>query len=213
MNLQMKHGMAGIGIYWCLVEMAYENGGIIPEADCERIAFELRTEYERITSVLRDFELFYLDGENYKSESVDRRLNERKNKSEKAVNSVNKRWENVRNQKINTNVILPNNESNTIKVNKSKVNIIDKPKITVEERRQKFVEAVQRINHGMPKDEERKFIEYWVAMNNGDLKMAFEKEKKFYYSQRLVTWRTNYLKNRPAVPVSTYEDDLKKYGV
>jgi len=120
-NLQMKHGMIGVGVYWCLVEIAYENNGMIPADDCERIAFELRTEYERINSVLNDFELFYKEDGFYRSESIDRRLQEREEKSMLARKSINARWEKAKNQKDNTNVIRTNEERNTIKVNKSKV--------------------------------------------------------------------------------------------
>jgi len=121
-NLQMKHGMAGVGIYWCLIEIAYENNGVIPVSDCERITFELRTKYERIKSVLEDFDLFYTEDGFYHSVSIDRRLLERKEKSESARKSVNKRWEKTKDQDINTNVLRMYDERNTIKENKSIVN-------------------------------------------------------------------------------------------
>ena len=119
-KLQMKHGMTGVGIYWCLIEIAYENNGTIPSDDCERIAFELRTEYERINSVLNDFELFYQIDGFYRSESIDRRLQEREEKSASARRSINARWGKPKDQAVDTNVIRTNDKRNTIKVNKSK---------------------------------------------------------------------------------------------
>jgi uncharacterized protein YdaU (DUF1376 family) len=120
-NLQMKHGMTGVGIYWCLVEIAYENNGMIPSGDCERIAFELRTEYERIKSVLEDFELFYQSNGFYRSESIDRRLQEREEKSASARKSINARWGKPKDQQVDTNVLRTNDKRNTIKEKESKV--------------------------------------------------------------------------------------------
>lgn len=41
MDLQMDMGGQGLGIFWCLVEMLWENGGVIP-ANYKSIAFALR---------------------------------------------------------------------------------------------------------------------------------------------------------------------------
>jgi len=57
-KVMMKQGISGIGIYWCLIEMLYENEGSISINEYERIAFELRTNIESITSVIHDFALF-----------------------------------------------------------------------------------------------------------------------------------------------------------
>ena len=59
-NLSMKHGMQGIGIYWCVVEMLYEEGGYLP-LEYERISFELRTDTKVIQDVIQGFELFNYD--------------------------------------------------------------------------------------------------------------------------------------------------------
>lgn len=89
--LTMKHGMAGIGIYWCLVEMLYEEGGYMPR-EYERITYELRSDTNVIRSVIEDFELFETDDENFWSKSVLARLQERCDKSEKARKSILTRW-------------------------------------------------------------------------------------------------------------------------
>jgi hypothetical protein len=115
-RLLMKHGMQGIGVFWCIIEMLYEEGGYLP-LEYDRITFELRTENGLIESVINDFELFENDGEKFWSESILERLTLRSEKSEKARESINKRWEKYR----NTNVIRTYNESNTIKVKESKV--------------------------------------------------------------------------------------------
>jgi len=141
-NLQMKHGMAGVGIYWCLIEIAYENNGVIPISDCERITFELRTKYERIKSVLEDFDLFYTEDGFYHSVSIDRRLLERKEKSESARKSVNKRWEKTKDQDINTNVLRTYDERNTIKEKNIKEKNIKKKKEISKEKKFDFKKSI-----------------------------------------------------------------------
>jgi hypothetical protein len=91
-NLTMKHGMAGIGTFWCIVEMLYEEGGYLP-LEYERIAFELRIDTNVVRSVIEDFNLFKFDEEAFWSESALERLRLRMEKSAKAKKSVEKRWE------------------------------------------------------------------------------------------------------------------------
>jgi hypothetical protein len=107
-KLLMKQGQEGKGIFWDLIEMLYEQSGYLILKDCETYAFQLRTNYERITDVIQNYELFSYDDTKFWSESVLRRLDERKMKSEKARNSIKKRWE-------NTNVLQTNYDSNTNK--------------------------------------------------------------------------------------------------
>jgi hypothetical protein len=90
--LLMKTGIIGVGVYWCIVEMLYEQGGYITLKDCERIAFELRTQSDLVQSVIES-NLFKNNGELFWSESVIKRLNERKIKSAKARESANIKWE------------------------------------------------------------------------------------------------------------------------
>jgi hypothetical protein len=60
--------------------------------DSESIAFDLRTNEQLVNSVLNDFDLFVIDGKTFGSQSVERRINERNEKSKKAKESANLRW-------------------------------------------------------------------------------------------------------------------------
>lgn len=124
-NLQIKWGMVGIGCYWCIVEMLYENGGMLP-LEYDRISFVLRTEENVIRSVINDFKLFLIKDDLFTSQSVIDRIDARKGKSAKARESINKRWNKAI---IDTNV--PNNETNvpnndTIKESKVKESKVNK---------------------------------------------------------------------------------------
>jgi len=81
----------GYGLYWMIVEMLHENQGSIPK-DYELLAYELRTQCERIKAVCENYDLFYERDGRIFSMSVDRRLQERSEKSVKAKASAIKRW-------------------------------------------------------------------------------------------------------------------------
>jgi len=117
-KVHMKHGLSGIGAFWCIVEMLFEESGYLSIDEYERIAFELRTDNDTIRSVIEDFDLFENDGEKFWSVSALDRLKIRMDKSEKARESVNKRWKKY---ERNTNVKESQSERNTSKVKESKV--------------------------------------------------------------------------------------------
>jgi len=111
-ELIFNYGMSGYGIYWSIIEELYQNTNVL-HLNYERIAFELRADISSIKSIINDFNLFVISGENFSSLSVQKRLDERINKSEKARLSVNKRWS-------DTNVLQTKYDSNTIKERKGK---------------------------------------------------------------------------------------------
>lgn len=123
-KLSMKYPECkGVGIYWCIVEMLYEEKGYLLRSEYERISFELRTTYDTIKDVIESFELFVFDDDKFWSESVISRLKLREIKSIKAKESIGKRWEKY---ERNTNVLETKNECNT---NKEKNNKEKKSKI------------------------------------------------------------------------------------
>jgi len=113
LNLRRVYGMEGLGIYWCLVEIIYEQEGKINLKDIETIAFELRTECDRIASIINDFDLFIFNENYFTSKSVLERLKERENKSNKARESAIKRWGDA-------NALRTHCEGNAIKERKGK---------------------------------------------------------------------------------------------
>jgi len=114
-KLLLKHGMAGYGIFWAIVEDLYNNANALP-TDYESIAFELRTDVLVIQSIVSDFGLFVIDGETFSSSAVQKRIEEREQKSEKAKKSALKRWSK------DANALPPQSDSNAIKGNEIKGN-------------------------------------------------------------------------------------------
>lgn len=127
-KLFMGEGLAGVGLYWCIVEMLYEKGGYIDLDYIPIIAFDLRTTEETLHHVIENYGLFESNDTHFYSNSILARLNLRAEKSEKARKSIEARWQkakanngnNTGENADNTGEIRPYNESNTIKEKKRK---------------------------------------------------------------------------------------------
>ena len=87
-------GLQGLGAYWCIVEMLYEQNGRIELDNIPVIAYDLRVETDLIMRVVKKYGLFDFDKKYFYSESILRRIKIRDEKSEKARLSANARWGN-----------------------------------------------------------------------------------------------------------------------
>lgn len=116
-NLIRRHKMLGYGIYWAIIEDLYQNANALP-LDYDGIAFDLHTDEQIIKSIINDFELFVITGDVFGSQSVEKRLQYRNEKSNKARISAYNRWNK------DANAMRTHSESNArkeMKVNESKV--------------------------------------------------------------------------------------------
>lgn len=111
-RLIQKHGLLGYGIFWALVEDLYNNANALP-TDYDCIAFDMRLQCDIIKSVINDFDLFIVEDNFFRSQSVETRLDERKQKSVKATESAHKRWNNA-------NAMQTQCDSNAIKKRKER---------------------------------------------------------------------------------------------
>lgn len=127
-KLISKHGFIGYGIYWALIEDLYNNTNVL-HLDYDCISYDLRVEKNLVESIINDFDLFQIDGDFFSSLSVERRLEQRNERSLKARESVLKRWNK---NKPDTNVLPLNNECNTIKEKKGKENKENNISLTLE---------------------------------------------------------------------------------
>lgn len=104
-KIMMKHWLVGIGAYWCIVEMLYEEWWYI-EKDYDLLSYELRCDLLLIKSIVEDYWLFKYSDESIYSESVIGRLAKRAEKSEKAKKNIMERWGKNENRKIADNTIF-----------------------------------------------------------------------------------------------------------
>lgn len=118
-RLLAKHGLVGYGIYWAIIEDLYNNANALP-TDYDVIAFDLRVDEITIKSIINDFDLFQISGEYFGSFSVERRLNQRQDKSLKAKESALLRWRKANNKpsEKDANALPSQSECNAIKERK-----------------------------------------------------------------------------------------------
>ena len=102
-DVLIELGVEGIGIYWCIIEQLYEQGGTLPLRYCKSIAFALHVDYKTIERLVNNYGLFANDGENMWSDSVLKRLDKRKDISDKRKQAAIARWrQNLDNQRQTT---------------------------------------------------------------------------------------------------------------
>lgn len=98
LNLRMKHGVEGYGVYFMLLERMRESEDYMSVKDYNALAFDFRVSSEVVKSVVEEFDLFLLtdDKKKFYSESfLDRmQLKDEKDqeRSEKAKKAANARW-------------------------------------------------------------------------------------------------------------------------
>lgn len=110
-RLLSKHGYLGYGLFWAIIEDLYNNANAL-QLDCDSISFDLRTTPEIIKSIICDFDLFIIEGNQFGSLSIQKRIDERNSKSIKARESAEKRWGK---KKEDANALPSQSEPNAIK--------------------------------------------------------------------------------------------------
>ena len=97
LKLRVKHGMRGYGIFWAIIEMLRDQSDYMLTADYDSIAFSLADDSAIVASVICDFGLFEFSGDSFYSQSLNKRMAIKEEKSFKAKKAANKRWEKERN--------------------------------------------------------------------------------------------------------------------
>ena len=120
-NVLMEHGCEGLGVFWCVVEQIYEQGGSLPLSNCKSIAFALHVECSVVESVVNDYALFENDGENFWSVSINNRLNKRAEIAQKRKNAAFNRWNKPQNDAIAQSGDANAKHCNAIKEKKRKI--------------------------------------------------------------------------------------------
>lgn len=117
-KLRFKHGWEGYGIYWGLIERLRESPTYKLKTDYELIAFDMRTQCERIKSVIEDFDLFILEDEDFYSRSLMIRMDMKSAKSASARKSAQARWNKVKEK--DANALQTDSDGNASKVKEKK---------------------------------------------------------------------------------------------
>jgi len=137
-RLRMRHGAAGYGVYFMILERLREESEYVSVKDYNMIAFDLRVDASLVKSVVEDFGLFAFteDGECFYSESFNRRMSVKddvtRKRSEAGKHGMGKRWNRSATQETSITKLpetdnkaitkLPETDNNKSKVKESKEN-------------------------------------------------------------------------------------------
>ena len=81
-EIRMTLGCEGLGIYWCIVEMLYEQGGFLPLSAVSGIAYDLHEDIGKIRKVIEDYGLFEVSEDRFCSITALERIEKKKAVSE-----------------------------------------------------------------------------------------------------------------------------------
>lgn len=81
-DLRIKHGIAGYGVYWAILEQLHQSGGKM-EKDIKRLAFALQLNSKLVASVLQEFGLFEFEDNLFYSKRMLEHFEKRKTISKK----------------------------------------------------------------------------------------------------------------------------------
>lgn len=179
-KLRSKLGYEGYGVFWAVLELLFTEENKLCIDDYDSLAFGLQCNSDVLKQVIEDFDLFVVEDGCFYSRRLNNHIEEINNKSKKAKENINKRWN-------NTNVIRPNNQRNTsISISKSKE---DKIK-SIENRILDFKKSIQSIE-GISDEDKENFFLYWTEKNKSGSKFRAEMERTFSIPLRLKRWSSN----------------------
>ena len=107
-------GWESYGLYWAIIEKLAQETTHKIQTNYDRIAFVLRSTPELIKCVIEKFDLFVLENGFFFSQRLINHFKSREEKSQKARDSIAKRWGS------NTTVLRDEYDCNTIKERKGK---------------------------------------------------------------------------------------------
>jgi len=203
LRLKVNLKMCGVGIYWSLIEMLYEESGELFLSDIDVIADELRTDPDKVLSVVKDFELFKNDGEKFWSESVLSRLEKRQEKSKNASLNAKKRWEDA-------NAMRSHSKRNAIKESKVKESKGQDSKEELEKNPDDKIISLPQILEAEKKEKEKSCAQkekcLLILAQSG-----INPLNPLYESTWLILWDQPHFKGKPAAVMEMLARNLRDY--
>ena len=177
-HLRSVGGFEFYGLYFALLELLFGEENKICKSQYNILAFGLQCETEKLKSVIEDFDLFVIEDNCFYSKRLNNQIKQINNKSIKAKESINKRWNKEKN-------IRTYNDSNTsISKSNSKVNK------SIEEKIEDFKKSIHAIE-GISDEDKNDFFLYWTEKNKSNSKFRAEMQKTFDIKLRLKRWASN----------------------
>ena len=119
--VMIKYGLAGIGAFWCIVEMLYEQDGTLPITSISSIAYTLHADEEMLKNIVCKMDLFECNKKFFWSRSVRKRLGIINEISDIRRKAAEKRWKSSKNgdmkamqKQCKSNANAQNNDANAM---------------------------------------------------------------------------------------------------
>lgn len=119
--VMIKYGLAGIGAFWCIVEMLYEQDGTLPITSIPSIAYTLHADEEMLKNIVCKMDLFECNKKFFWSRSVRKRLGIINGISDIRRKAAEKRWKSSKNgdmkamqKQCKSNANAQNNDANAM---------------------------------------------------------------------------------------------------
>lgn len=177
LRLRVKYpNGTGYAIYWMVLEkLAESSEGRLRLDDIDVIAYELQMDSEWITDVIRSYGLFELDNSFFWSNRLLADMNERNEKSQKAVLANKIRWDNVRKEaNKNPNGVQPDiqmeSKERRGEERKEKRNIKEKFKIPEVKEIQEYLEEIKCSSISAQDFSDYYQAQGWVLANGRSMK-------------------------------------------
>jgi len=179
-RLRKFGGWEFYGIYFAILELLFSEENKLCIEDYETLAFGLQCDADKLKQIIEDFDLFVVEDNCFYSRRLYEHIEEINLKSQKAKESINKRWN-------NTDVIRSNKDSTTsISISKAKV----KKSKSIENRIEDFKKSIHSIKDISDEDKNDFFL-YWTERNKSGSKFRAELQKTFDINLRLKRWAAN----------------------
>lgn len=91
-ELRVVEGYKAVAIYWCIVEMLYEQGGSLNLKKTKSYANSLHITQRLFDRVVTDYDLFLIDDDLFYSQRALENLGIKQENSDRARDNANKRW-------------------------------------------------------------------------------------------------------------------------
>lgn len=91
-NLMADYGVAGLGVFWSIIETLYAEEGVLPLRAIRGIAFALQVDEAMVESIVSGYDLFVIEGDMFWSRSLRERISQQGERSRKRSEAAVKRW-------------------------------------------------------------------------------------------------------------------------
>ena len=96
-SMRAKLGYEAYGIFWAVLELLFTEENKICTNQYDILAYGLQCDPEKLRAVIEDFDLFDIEGDCFYYKRLNNQIEQINNKSIKAKESINKRWNKEKN--------------------------------------------------------------------------------------------------------------------